>query len=174
MSRLESLNGKIMSLKALAAVREGWRTKGLKTVFTNGVFDIVHRGHVTLLARAADRGDRLIVAVNADASVRALEKGANRPVNAEADRAAVIAAMQPVDAVIIFHEHTPYDLIKALEPDVLVKGGDYDAEQRDAAAKDYLVGSDLQRQRGKETVVISIVEGYSTTSIIEKSNRGQN
>ncbi|MFN2423035.1 MAG: adenylyltransferase/cytidyltransferase family protein [Cryomorphaceae bacterium] len=174
MSRLESIERKIMTLEALSSLREGWRIKGLKTVFTNGVFDIVHRGHVTLLARAADFGDRLIVAVNADASVRALGKGGNRPVNAQADRAAVIAAMGPVDAVVIFDAHTPYELIKALEPDVLVKGGDYDPEQRDTRAKNYLVGSDLQRQRGKETVVISIVEGYSTTSIIEKSTRGKN
>lgn len=174
MSRLKSIERKIMTPETLKALREGWRIKGLKTVFTNGVFDIVHRGHITLLAKAAGLGDRLIVAVNADASVRALGKGDNRPVNAEPDRAMVIAAMQSVDAVIVFDAHTPYELIKALEPEVLVKGGDYDPEQLDPAAKNYLVGSDLQRERGKETVVISMVEGYSTTSIIEKSSRGQN
>jgi rfaE bifunctional protein nucleotidyltransferase chain/domain len=174
MSRLESLERKIMTPKSLAAIRKGWQIKGFKTVFTNGVFDILHRGHVTLLAKAADLGDRLIVAVNADASVRTLGKGDNRPVNGEIDRAMVIAAMQQVDAVIIFDADTPFNLIKILEPDVLVKGGAYDPEQRNTEAKDYLVGSDLQRERGKETVVISIVEGYSTTSIIEKSSRGKN
>lgn len=173
MSRYNAISEKVLTLEKLAALRAAWQMKGLKTVFTNGVFDIVHRGHIALLCRAADLGDKLIVAVNSDASVRALGKGADRPVNAEADRALVVAGFQPVDAVIIFDAHTPYGLVAALKPDVLVKGGDYNAEQRDKQAKDYIVGSDLQREGGRETAVISLVDGYSTTSIIEKSSRGK-
>ncbi len=173
MKRLDPLFAKITTPEVASALCAGWQMRGLKVVFTNGVFDIVHHGHVALLAQAADCGQKLIVAVNADVSVRKLGKGENRPVNAESDRALVIAAMQMVDLVIIFGEDTPYELIKAIAPDVIVKGGDYDPDQRDKNAKNYLVGSDLQRQRGKETVVVPIVEGYSTTSIIERSKSGK-
>lgn len=173
MKRLDPLFAKITTPEVASALCAGWQMRGLKVVFTNGVFDIVHHGHVALLAQAADCGQKLIVAVNADASVRKLGKGDNRPVNAQNDRALVIAAMQMVDLVIVFNDDTPYELIDSLAPDVIVKGGDYNADQRDPKAKDYLVGSDLQRKRGKKTVVIPIVEGYSTTSIIERSRSGK-
>ncbi len=173
MSRYNAVSEKVVTLEKLEALCAAWRMKGLKTVFTNGVFDIVHRGHITLLCKAADCGDRLIVAVNSDASVRSLGKGEDRPVNAEADRALVVAGFQPVDAVVIFDAHTPLDLVAALQPDVLVKGGDYNPEQRDAGAKDYIVGSDLQRKGGRQTTVISLVEGYSTTAIIKKGKGGK-
>lgn len=173
MSRLQALENKLTTLDTLQFTCRGWQLRGLKVVFTNGVFDIVHKGHVSLLAEAASLGQKLIVAINSDTSVKALNKGADRPINTAADRALVIAAMQMVDAVLIFDQHTPYELIRALEPDILVKGGDYDPMQNDPNAKNYLVGADLQRQRGKEAVVISLVEGYSTTSILEKSKHGQ-
>lgn len=169
---MEALSAKICSPGQAAALRRSWWIKGQKVVFTNGVFDIVHKGHVTLLAQAASMGQRLIVGLNADISVKTLGKGDNRPIHTEADRALVIAAMQVVDAVVIFESSTPYALIELLTPDVLVKGGDYNTEQTDPSAKDYIVGSDLQRLGGRETTVIPLVEGHSTTSIIEKSSRG--
>ncbi len=171
-SRLESIKQKIQSLEQLKRSCAVWRLQGHTIVFTNGVYDILHRGHAQLLAEAASHGSRLIVGINSDSSVKSLGKGSNRPINAEDDRALLMAFMQVVDAVIIFDAHTPLELIRELEPDVLAKGGDYDPEQRDPSAKDYLVGSDLQRQRGKRTVSIALVEGYSSTAIIEKSRNG--
>ncbi len=136
-----------------------WKMLSKKVVFTNGVFDILHKGHVASLTEAASYGDALIVAVNADKSVKKL-KGPTRPVNDEQARALLLASLLQTDAVIIFEDETPLELIKQIMPDVLVKGGDYTIEQI-AGAKEVLAA-------GGEVKIASIVEGISTTNIIEK------
>jgi D-beta-D-heptose 7-phosphate kinase/D-beta-D-heptose 1-phosphate adenosyltransferase len=137
-----------------------WREeRSGKVVFTNGVFDLIHPGHVDVLAAARAQGDALLVGVNSDASVRRL-KGESRPVRSEADRAYVLAAMEMVDAVVIFGEDTPLESIRALRPDVLVKGGDYTPET--------VVGRSEVESRGGKVVIIPLTAGHSTTSIIER------
>jgi rfaE bifunctional protein nucleotidyltransferase chain/domain len=136
-----------------------WKMLSKKVVFTNGVFDILHKGHIASLTEAASYGDILIVAVNADESVKKL-KGPTRPINDEQARALLLASLLQTDAVIIFNEETPLDLIKQIMPDVLVKGGDYTLEQI-AGAKEVLAA-------GGEVKIAGIVEGISTTNIIEK------
>lgn len=135
----------------------------MKTVFTNGCFDVIHKGHIDLLRSARRRGDRLVVGLNSDSSVRAI-KGADRPINSEQDRKAVLEALESVDEVIIFEEHTPYELIKHIKPDVLVKGGDW--------AETEIVGSDVVRSNGGEVVSVPLTKGYSTTSVIERFRKG--
>jgi rfaE bifunctional protein nucleotidyltransferase chain/domain len=169
MSRLSSLESKIVSLDDAKRRINMWHLKNDKVVFTNGCFDILHKGHVTYLAKSAELGDRLIVAINTDASVRELGKGDNRPINPEEARATVLAGLGFVDMVVFFSENTPLHLIEFLQPDVLVKGADYDPNETDPAAKNYIVGSDIIKKNGGEVVAIQLVEGYSTTSIIEKS-----
>ena len=145
--------------QALSIV-EGWRRRGLEVGFTNGCFDILHRGHVTMLQAARARCDRLVVALNTDESVARL-KGAGRPVNALEDRQAVVAALQSVDLVLSFGEDTPLDLISRLGPDVLFKGADY--------TEDQVVGGDVVRARGGRVALIDLVPGRSTTNIIARS-----
>ncbi len=130
-----------------------------RVVFTNGVFDLLHPGHVDVLLGARRQGDALIVGVNSDASVRRL-KGPTRPVRVESERAYVLASLAMVDAVVLFTQDTPIDLILALRPDVLVKGGDYDAAT--------IVGATDVRRWGGEVVIIPLTPGHSTTSIIER------
>ncbi len=141
-----------------AALRRAaeWRAHGLRVGFTNGCFDILHAGHVALLQAARRRCDRLVVALNTDASVARL-KGASRPINPLADRAAVVSALASVDAVVAFAEDTPLELIRALRPDVLVKGADY--------TEDRVVGADLVRASGGEVVLVDLLPGRSTTGI---------
>lgn len=172
MSQLNYLKEKIIAPENLAANIARWRLKGLKIVFTNGVFDILHKGHVTLLSEAADLGDKLILGLNADASVRTLGKGPERPINKEEDRAFLLAGLSAISGVVIFEASTPYELIKMIQPDVLVKGGDYDPNQTDPKAKDYIVGSDIQTKNKKDTVAINLVDGYSTTSVVKKLSNG--
>jgi D-beta-D-heptose 7-phosphate kinase/D-beta-D-heptose 1-phosphate adenosyltransferase len=129
-------------------------------VFTNGVFDLLHPGHVDLLTTARGFGEALIVGVNSDASVRRLDKGPDRPVRTQADRAYVLAALEAVDAVVIFDEDTPLAIVTALQPDVLVKGGDYREET--------IVGAKEVRARGGEVRVVPLVQGQSTTSIVDR------
>ena len=137
-----------------------WRaTVNGAVVFTNGVFDLLHPGHVDVVDAARREGDVLVVGVNSDASVRRL-KGPERPVRSEADRAFVLAALESVDVVVVFDEDTPFSLVQALQPDVIVKGGDY------AAAS--IVGADIVATRGGRVVVVPIRVGQSTTSIIER------
>ena len=169
MSRLASLESKIVSLEDAKRRVNMWHLKNDKVVFTNGCFDILHKGHVTYLAKSAELGDRLIVAINTDASVREQGKGENRPINPEDARATVLAALGFVDMVVFFSENTPYDVIEFLQPDVLVKGADYDPNETDPSSKKYIVGSDIVKKNGGEVIAIQLVEGYSTTAIIEKS-----
>ena len=135
-----------------------WKFRNEKIVFTNGCFDIIHRGHIEYLAKAASLGTKLIVGLNTDASVRRL-KGENRPVNDERGRALALASLLFVDEVILFNTDTTRELIEFIQPDVLVKGGDYRPED--------IVGNDIVTARGGQVVTIPLVEGYSTTSIIE-------
>ena len=138
-----------------------WRESRSGTVvFTNGVFDLLHSGHIDVLTGARAQGDMLVVGVNSDASVRRLGKGPDRPVRSEAERAYVLAGLAAVDAVVIFDEDTPLELVTALRPDVIVKGGDY--------APDTVVGADLVRARGGRVVIIPLTPGQSTTSIIQR------
>lgn len=130
-------------------------------VFTNGVFDVLHRGHVIYLAAARSLGNGLIVGVNSDASVRMLGKGPDRPINAEADRATVIAALESVSAVTIFAERTPMELLKLVRPEIYVKGGDY--------TLDRLPEAELAQSWGGRTVIIPFVEGYSTTELLARA-----
>ena len=135
------------------------RAEGKRLVFTNGVFDLLHPGHVRYLAEARREGDALIVAVNSDRSVRAI-KGPSRPINPERDRAEVLAALACVDAVVVFDEDDPHAIISAVQPDVLVKGADWSA--------DAIVGRDVVEARGGRVVRIRFAGGYSTTSILER------
>jgi rfaE bifunctional protein nucleotidyltransferase chain/domain len=136
-----------------------WKFLNHKIVFTNGCFDILHRGHIDYLARAADEGDILVVGLNTDASVSKI-KGSQRPINNEQNRALVLGALGFVDAVILFNEETPYKLIKQVQPDVLVKGADYNAEE--------IVGNDIVTGNGGEIKTIELTEGFSTSGLIEK------
>jgi D-glycero-beta-D-manno-heptose 1-phosphate adenylyltransferase len=135
------------------------RSSGKKIVFTNGVFDLMHPGHLRYLKAARSLGDALIVGVNSDRSTRA-NKGPERPITPQDERAEVLAALACVDAAVIFDEETPHDLIAALEPDVLVKGADW--------AEDAIVGRDIVEARGGRVVRMTIEPGYSTTSIVER------
>jgi len=143
----------------------GWRRAVPGTVvFTNGVFDILHRGHVAYLAHARGLGDALVVGVNSDASARRLGKGSDRPITTARDRAFVLAGLESVDAVVVFDEDTPLALITALEPDVLAKGADYELHE--------IVGADVVRARGGRVVRVPLEPGYSTTSIIARLQHG--
>lgn len=148
-----------MSREALARLCAGWKVKSQKVVFTNGCFDILHPGHIQLLLQAAEAGDKLVLGLNTDASVKRL-KGEGRPVNDEQSRALIMAAQLYVDAVTLFDEDTPLELIQAIHPDVIVKGGDYTPET--------VVGNDFVTSYGGEVVIVPTVEGFSTTSIINR------
>ena len=159
MKHLEKIYDKILSRDSLAEKLNLWRKEGKTIVFSNGCFDILHRGHVEYLSKAADLGDILVIGLNTDASVKRL-KGPTRPVNDEKARAVVLAALEFVNAVIFFEEDTPYNLIKYVQPDVLVKGKDYKAED--------IVGYDIVVGNGGKVETIELVEGFSTTKTIEK------
>ncbi len=166
--RSDFIVNKIVSLEEAIFIIRGWELKGDKVVFTNGCFDILHRGHVSYLAEAASYGQRLVVGLNSDSSIRQQGKGKDRPVNEESDRAFVLAGLGMVDLVILFSEDTPFDLIQAIKPAVLAKGADYDPNVTDSNDKKYIVGSDIVRSYGGEVVAIPFVEGHSTTNIISK------
>ncbi|MBV9109752.1 MAG: D-glycero-beta-D-manno-heptose 1-phosphate adenylyltransferase [Gemmatimonadetes bacterium] len=153
---------KILSRDALLARLKRPRTH--RVVFTNGVFDVLHRGHVEYLARARALGDLLVVGVNTDASARRLGKGSDRPVNPEDDRAFVLAGLESVDLVTLFGEDTPRELIALLLPDVLVKGGDY--------TRDTIAGADEVEAAGGRVEVIPLVPGRSTTEILKRVRQG--
>lgn len=169
MSKLAKIRSKIIDLAQAKKVVQEWKTEGLSVVFTNGCFDILHMGHVTYLAKAADLGDKLIVALNTDASVKAQNKGEDRPINPEQARLQVLASLQFVDAVLLFQNDTPLEEIIALNPSILVKGADYDPEEQDPTSKKYIVGSKQVTAQGGEVKVIDLVKGYSTTNILNRS-----
>ncbi len=148
---------KIMGWKDIALCRKAWKRSGQKVVFTNGCFDILHLGHIRLLEFARSNGEKLVVGLNSDASVRRL-KGPTRPINLEMDRAEVLASLETVDAVVLFEQDTPRELIETIDPDVLVKGADYEVGQ--------IVGSDFVSSRGGKVVRFALVEGKSSTNII--------
>lgn len=163
-----SVSKKILTLAGLKPRLAVWRLKSQRIVFTNGVFDIVHPGHIDYLFRAAEKGNRLVIGINSDASVKTLNKGTDRPINSETSRAIILAALGVVDAVVVFDEPTPEHLIRIIQPDVLVKGGDYDADNSDPNSKQFIVGSEFVRKLGGEVAVIPFLEGFSSTNIIEK------
>ncbi|MEY2917846.1 MAG: hypothetical protein RIS73_1560 [Bacteroidota bacterium] len=159
MKSIQSIPGKIYSIATLLPQLNRWRLQSKKIVFTNGVFDILHEGHIASLSEAASHGNILIVGVNADASVKRL-KGESRPVNSENSRALLLASLVMTDGVVIFEEDTPLNLITAIMPDVLVKGGDYTIET--------IIGAKEVIANGGEVIIAPILEGFSTTAIIEK------
>jgi D-glycero-beta-D-manno-heptose 1-phosphate adenylyltransferase len=150
----------VLTIPEASAWRATLAQQQRRVVFTNGVFDILHPGHVRYLAEARRQGDALIVAVNSDRSVRAI-KGPSRPVHPEAERAEVLAALAAVDAVVVFDQDTPWDIINAIQPDVLVKGADW--------AHDAIVGRDIVEARGGVVVRVKVEEGHSTTGLIQKA-----
>ncbi len=153
---------KINTLTDLTRKMAGWKNLGKKVAFTNGCFDILHEGHIFSLSQAAKEADYLVVGVNSDASTKRL-KGPSRPVNSEHSRSLLLASLIMVDAVIIFEEDTPLELITALMPDVIVKGGDYTVEQ--------VVGAKEVMANGGRVVINKIVEGFSTTGLLEKIHK---
>ncbi|HXU26498.1 MAG TPA: D-glycero-beta-D-manno-heptose 1-phosphate adenylyltransferase [Bacteroidia bacterium] len=154
------LLNKILSRHEIAQRANIWRMFNKKIIFTNGCFDILHQGHVDYLSKAKDFGNKLIIGLNTDASVKRQNKSPERPINTEQSRAFVLAALGIVDAVVLFDEDTPYDLIKAIQPDVLVKGADYKVEE--------IVGYDIVKAHGGEVATIELTEGFSTTALINK------
>lgn len=154
-----SLQNKILTLPELQRRMAQWRLLSKTIVFTNGCFDIIHAGHIASFTDAAGHGDILVVGLNADVSIKGL-KGTNRPVNDERSRALVLASLAMIDAVVIFSEPTPLELIRAIKPDVLVKGGDYKMED--------IVGSKEVLSWGGQVIISPIIEGFSTSAIIHK------
>ena len=159
-TNLQNIQRKLFTIEPLLKQIAIWRMKSNRIVFTNGCFDILHPGHVDYLSKAADLGDILIIGLNSDNSVKQLNKGINRPIQNETDRALILTSIQFIEAIIIFEEATPYELIKALEPDILVKGGDW--KEAD------IVGADIVKAKGGTVLSIPFVEGYSTTNIENK------
>jgi rfaE bifunctional protein nucleotidyltransferase chain/domain len=162
MDKFDAISGKILTGEELTKILALWRFKDYKIVFTNGCFDILHRGHVEYLSKAASHGDVMIVGLNSDSSVRRI-KGESRPLQDQESRALVLASLQFVSIVVLFDEDTPYNLIKQVQPDVLVKGADYKPEE--------IVGYDIVRAKGGQIVTVDLVEGHSTTGILKKFSK---
>jgi D-glycero-beta-D-manno-heptose 1-phosphate adenylyltransferase len=159
MAKIEEIRNKLKSRQEISELRKEYASLGKKVVFTNGCFDILHKGHILYLSEASELGDILVIGINSDSSVKRL-KGASRPVNKENDRALVVAALGFVDNVVIFSEDTPYNLIKLLEPDILVKGGDWQIAD--------IVGNDIVTAKGGKVLSLRYVEGYSTTGVLAR------
>lgn len=159
MNQTEKIYSKIVSWETAEETIRSWETQGDKVVFSNGCFDLVHKGHVDYLARARDLGHKLVLGLNTDNSVARL-KGKNRPVVDEQSRAFLLAGFEFIDLVVLFDQDTPYELIKFLRPDVLVKGNDYKPED--------LAGYDVVMEKGGEVLTVELVEGYSTTALINR------
>ena len=156
MNNFDTIQKKIYTRASVQMQVQTWRTAGKTITFTNGCFDLLHYGHIHYLAQAADLGDCLVVGINSDASVQRL-KGKHRPIKDEKNRAHILAALASVDAVILFEEDTPYNLIDLVQPDFLVKGGDWQPEQ--------IVGSDIVLAQGGKVLSLPFIEGYSTTNL---------
>ena len=156
---LKKINNKIFDLQLLMKKIEKWRSENKKIVFTNGCFDLIHLGHIEILARSSDFGDKLIIGVNSDLSIKKL-KGQNRPIIQQSSRVRQLSALEFVDAVILFDEETPIKLIETIKPDVITKGGDYTAKN--------VVGNEVVSQKKGEVVIIPLTKGFSTTSILNK------
>ena len=159
MTNLHSIKSKIYTLSELIEQSIIWRSNGDKIVFTNGCFDLVHRGHVEVLANTADLGDRLIIGLNSDTSIHKL-KGEKRPIIDENSRAILLASLQFIDAIVLFSESTPYQLIEAILPDILAKGGDYKEQE--------ITGHELVLRNGGEVILVPFIDGFSTTNIVNK------
>jgi len=157
MTTSEVTQSKIFDHTLLSQRVAMWKFQNRKIVFTNGCFDILHRGHIEYLSKARDLGDVLIIGLNTDSSVKRI-KGGNRPVQDETSRAMILASLRFVEAIVLFDEDTPYNLISLVKPDVLVKGGDYTEET--------IVGADIVKASGGEVVTVPLTEGYSTTQIL--------
>lgn len=155
----EKMRSKIVDREEALSMLSIWHYMGLKVVFTNGCFDVIHKGHVDYLSRASSLGERMIVGLNTDKSVSNL-KGPSRPIQDERSRAEIVASMFFVDAVVMFDEETPYELINFLKPDILVKGSDYSI--------DNIIGADVVMANGGRVETMDFVDGYSTTNIINK------
>lgn len=165
MNKIDLIQSKIFhfnneeNLSELKRLLAFWNFRNYKTVFTNGCFDIIHKGHIDYLSKSAEPGNKLVIGLNSDVSVRKI-KGEKRPVNDEGARALILAAFGFVDAVVLFDEDTPYNLIKTVNPDILVKGSDYTADK--------IAGNDIVKAKGGLVVTVDFLEGYSTSAIIEK------
>ena len=159
MKNLQNIIYKIFSLSDLKIQSDKWKQDGDKIVFTNGCFDLVHRGHVEVLANTADLGDRLIIGLNSDVSIQKI-KGKNRPIIDENSRAILLASLQFVDAIVLFSEDTPKQLIETILPNVLAKGGDYKVEE--------IAGHEVVLQNGGEVILVPFIDGFSTTNIVDK------
>jgi rfaE bifunctional protein nucleotidyltransferase chain/domain len=159
---IDLIKSKIQSWETIRTTVTEWKKAGQKVVFTNGCFDILHYGHIHYLAQARALGDKLVIGLNSKASVSRL-KGPNRPINADETRLYLLASLQFVDAVVVFEEDTPLNLLTLVKPDILVKGGDYTIET--------IVGADIVINNGGEVKCLDFVQGYSTTSIEEKLRR---
>jgi rfaE bifunctional protein nucleotidyltransferase chain/domain len=164
MSAHETISAKILSGETLEHTIARWKFFRKKIVFTNGVFDILHLGHIEYLSKAADLGDILIIGLNSDNSVKQLNKGSNRPLNNQEQRAMLLASLSFVTAVVIFDQETPRELISKVQPDVLVKGGDYRPED--------VAGADIVKAKGGDVKVIELTPGYSTTELEKKIRKG--
>lgn len=171
MTKWEQVQHKIVTQEEANAIINSWKDDEKKVVFTNGCFDILHRGHVTYLGKAASLGSFLVVGLNSDESVKRQNKSPERPINDENSRSLVIASLEFVDLVVVFENDTPLDLIKLLKPSILVKGADYDAAENDESSKKYIVGSKEVKAEGGEVKTIELEEGFSTTRLIEKMRK---
>ena len=171
MNNLKTITNKIVSFDELAELSQRLKSEGRKVVFTNGCFDILHKGHVEYLAQAADKGDVLILGLNSDDSVKRQGKGEDRPINKIEARQTVLAALFFVDFVVEFDDNTPISLIEIIKPDVLIKGGDYDPLETNRSKKAYIVGKDIVETNGGVVDVINLVEGFSTTQLINKMKK---
>ena len=159
MKKINIIKRKIYNFDTVGDKVRQWQSNGLMVVFTNGCFDLLHYGHLHYLADARDIGDKLVVGLNSAASVRRL-KGVNRPINDELTRQYMLASLDMIDAVVVFEEDTPFNLINMIKPDILVKGGDWAVEQ--------IVGSDIVLKNGGKVLSLPFVEGYSTTNLETK------
>ncbi|MCG8577805.1 MAG: D-glycero-beta-D-manno-heptose 1-phosphate adenylyltransferase [Flavobacteriales bacterium] len=171
MNHLQNLLNKITSPQEAVEQLKPLKAAGKKVAFTNGCFDILHKGHVEYLAQSASRGDVLIVGINSDASVKRQGKGNDRPINQFSARATVLAALGFIDFVVEFDDDTPIKLIETIQPDVLLKGADYDPQVADSNDKRYIVGREIVLENGGSVEVIDLVEGYSTTNLINQMKK---